>query len=459
MKYAILYCTVLYFTALYFVMYCTVLYCTVLYCTLLSCTILCCTVLCCIVLYCSVLYYPVLYCAALYRTARLTSSNTPLCSFTDASSGLSYTATDNPLSDLEAAYRQSTSATPFIFVISPDPQTGADTESDTGAGAGAGRGTDCGSDRDALDALQRLAVREGHGGKGLIVISMGRGQSTVVDRAIELAHVSGDWLYLQNCHLCSHWLNTLENVLVKMQSECDAVHPTHRLFLSSMPTAHFPISVLQSGVKLTFSTSSGIRSNMRRAYCVISEEEYDSCFRSDVLKKVLHAAVYFNALLLERRRYCTGISCPYHWVRSDFKSIIEQLEMRVGGGEGIEGMPWDSVIACVGRVSLGGRSSDMWEQRSINSVLEKYFNPSLLLDTPLDAPLSTSPSSLSGDGAYTLYPPTWDLPSVRNCIESYPLTDRMEDLGLHPNAAISLMKQESSMILSTGKRDTERGQL
>jgi dynein heavy chain, axonemal len=360
---------------------------------------------------------------------------------------------DSPLSDLETAYKQSTSATPLIVILSPDQHK------DTGTGTD--RGT-CGTDRDQgtdpLDTLQSLAVREGHRGKGLTVISMGRGQSAVADRAIELAHVTGDWLYLQNCHLCPLWLHTLENVLHKMQSECDTVHPTHRLFLSSMPTAAFPISVLQSGLKMTFHTASGIRCIMRRAYCDISEEEYQSCLQSDVLKKILYAAVYFNALLLERRRYSSGMSCPYHWVRSDFKSIIEQLEVRVGGGECIERIAWDALITCVGGMSLGGRPSDEWEQRKINSVLYQYINPSLLLDIPLDAPSSSSSSSsfsLSGDEAYTLYPLTWDLPSVRDCIEGYPLTDRMEDLGLHPNAAISLMKQESAMILSTGKGSVE----
>jgi dynein heavy chain, axonemal len=299
-------------------------------------------------------------------------------------------------------------------------------------------------------------VREGHRGKGLTVISMGRGQSAVADRAIELAHVTGDWLYLQNCHLCPLWLHTLENVLDKMRSECDAVHPTHRLFLSSMPTAAFPISVLQSGLKMTFDTASGIRCIMQRAYCDISEEEYQGCLQSDVLKKILYAAVYFNALLLERRSYSSRMSCPYHWVRSDFKSTIDQLEVRVGGGECIERITWDALIACVGGMSLGGRPSDIWEQRRINSVLAKYINPSLLLDIPLDAPSSSSSSfSLSVDEAYTLYPLTWDLQSVRDCIEGYPLTDRMEDLGLHPNAAISLLKRESAMILSTGKRGVE----
>ena len=375
---------------------------------------------------------------------------------------MSYIATDNPSSDLETAYRQSTSATPLVFILSPDAHmgTGAGEGHRAGAGVEAGRGTDCGMNGDLgidpLEALQRLAVREGHAGKGLTVISMGRGQSTVADKAIEVAHVTGDWLYLQNCHLCPHWLHTLEKVLEKMQSKCDTVHPTHRLFLSSMPTADFPISVLQSAVKITLNTPSGIRSSMRRVYCEVTEEQYNSCLQSDVLKKILYATVYFNSVLSERRKYCTGMCSPYSWVRSDFNftSIIEQLEVRVGGGDCIEGIPWDTLVSCVGNMSLEGRPSDKWEQRSISSVLNKYFNPSLLLDTPLDEPPSFS-FSLSGDGAYTMHPPAWGLQAVRDCIEGCPLTDRMEDLGLHPTAAVTPMKHECADIISAGKGGIE----
>lgn len=58
---------------------------------------------------------------------------------------------------------------------------------------------------------------------------------------LETAAQRGHWLMLQNCHLLIHWLKELEKALENLAKP----HPDFRLWLTTQPTADFPIGILQ----------------------------------------------------------------------------------------------------------------------------------------------------------------------------------------------------------------------
>ena len=52
-----------------------------------------------------------------------------------------------------------------------------------------------------------------------------------------------------NCHLAVSWLGKLEKLLEASVDE--DVADEYRLWLTSMPTNKFPVSILQNGIKIT----------------------------------------------------------------------------------------------------------------------------------------------------------------------------------------------------------------
>jgi dynein heavy chain len=61
---------------------------------------------------------------------------------------------------------------------------------------------------------------------------------------VEKATKTGDWVFLQNCHLAASWMPSLEKLISNLPEQ--EVHQDFRLILSSMPTEHFPVSVSNS---------------------------------------------------------------------------------------------------------------------------------------------------------------------------------------------------------------------
>lgn len=148
-------------------------------------------------------------------------------------------------------------------------------------------------------------------------LSLGQGQAEIAAKLLRQGLKQGHWIYLANCHLSLSWMPDLEKTVETIQFA--KIHPRFRLFLSSSPHPKFPISILQSSIKMTTEPPRGIKANLKRLYNLITEDKFKACRARDKYKKLLFALTFFHAVLIERRKFeQLGWNIIYSFNDSDF---------------------------------------------------------------------------------------------------------------------------------------------
>ena len=314
---------------------------------------------------------------------------------------------ESPPFDLEGAYNDSTAQTPLIFVLS--------------AGA------------DPMAYLLNLAAQMGFSEK-MRSISLGQGQGPIAQRLILEGTKEGNWICLQNCHLAASWMPAMERLLEELAGK--EINPNFRLWLTSMPSKTFPVPVLQVGLKITNEPPKGLKANLSRSYGDLSEQLFESCAKPAPWKKLLFGLCSFHAIIQERRKFGSlGWNIPYEWNNSDLTISIKLLKMYL---EEQEEVPFDTLRYITGEVNYGGRVTDHWDQRTMNSIISRLICSEMLDDT----------YRFDNQGKYYA-PPQGELSDYRDYINSLPLRDSPDVFGLHSNADITFNRQETRTVIET----------
>jgi dynein heavy chain len=113
----------------------------------------------------------------------------------------------------------------------------------------------------------------------------------------------GLWVCWENCHLSTSWMPTLEGILQTIWQGGGGgagavLHKDFRLWLTSMPSAAFPVLILQNSIKLTVEPPKGLRANLARLYSRHNDLYLNSVRnRPNEWKRLLWAMSMFHGVL------------------------------------------------------------------------------------------------------------------------------------------------------------------
>lgn len=145
-----------------------------------------------------------------------------------------------------------------------------------------------------------------------------------------------------------------------------------------MPCDYFPVSVLQTGIKLTTEPPKGLKSNMYKSYSEMPPDYFEGCEKPNVWKKLLFSLSFFHGVVQERRKFGPlGWNIRYEFNDSDFETSYTLLRNFL---DLPQETPWDALNYVIGEITYGGRVTDDFDRRCLLTILSKFINEDVLND-------------------------------------------------------------------------------
>ncbi|OWF42162.1 dynein heavy chain 8, axonemal-like [Mizuhopecten yessoensis] len=263
-------------------------------------------------------------------------------------------------------------------------------------------------------------------------ISMGQGQEVHARKLISLFMQTGGFAMLQNCHLGLDFMDELLETIVDTQH----VHEDFRVWITTEVHPAFPISLLQCSIKFTNEPPQGIKAGLKRTYAGITQDYLDINTMMQ-WKPMLFGVSFIHTVVQERRKFGPlGWNIPYEFNSSDWTASVQFVQNHLDDIDPRKGISWNTVRYMLGEVQYGGRVTDDYDKRLLNTFGRVWFGDFMFLD------------SFQFYIGYKI-PKVKSIDDTMAFIENLPLVDSPEALGLHTNADITYQTNLSTSVLET----------
>lgn len=253
--------------------------------------------------------------------------------------------TESPPFDLASAFADSTCCKPLLFILS--------------------------TNYDPIKSIRQLAETQLIDQNRLKTLSMGQHQNSLAIKLIENGIKSGDWVILQNCHLADDWMSTLERICDNLAP--DTVNPDFRLWLTTNSTNIFPLSIIQSSVKLVNEPPKRLKGTLLRAFTsepLTNENWLNENKMENQLKMLLFSLSIFHGAILERRNFAsTGWNHSYDFNDTDLFMCIHQFYEYLNEFNGI---PVETLQILLSECIYGGHMNDFCDLKCLK-FFSTYF--------------------------------------------------------------------------------------
>lgn len=150
-----------------------------------------------------------------------------------------------------------------------------------------------------------------------------------------------------------------------------------RIWLTTMPSDRFPVTIVQNGLKATSEPPKGLKPNIIKSFrTLITDAELKDCNQPVAFKKLVYGLCFFNAVILERRKFgALGWNVRYQFSVPDLDISKQQLYQFLNHFEDI---PFVALNYMVAEANYGGRVTDPKDRRCIITILKDYYNEDLV---------------------------------------------------------------------------------